>query len=60
MHQEHYVNASETIGDIVIGMSDGLTVTLALAAGLSDAVNASELSSPLARPKLSPVSFQGY
>ncbi|MDB5149236.1 MAG: hypothetical protein JWQ57_3256 [Mucilaginibacter sp.] len=41
MHQEHHVNSSETIRDIVIGMSDGLTVPFALAAGLSGAVNAS-------------------
>jgi predicted membrane protein (TIGR00267 family) len=41
MHKEHHVNSSETIKDIVIGMSDGLTVPFALAAGLSGAVNAS-------------------
>ena len=41
MHKEHHVNSSETIRDIVIGMSDGLTVPFALAAGLSGAVNAS-------------------
>ncbi|HEY9534737.1 MAG TPA: VIT1/CCC1 transporter family protein [Mucilaginibacter sp.] len=41
MHQENHVNSSETIRDIVIGMSDGLTVPFALAAGLSGAVNAS-------------------
>lgn len=41
MHYEHHVNSSETIRDIVIGMSDGLTVPFALAAGLSGAVNAS-------------------
>jgi VIT1/CCC1 family predicted Fe2+/Mn2+ transporter len=43
MHQEHHVNSSETIRDIVIGMADGLTVPFALAAGLSGAVNASGL-----------------
>jgi VIT1/CCC1 family predicted Fe2+/Mn2+ transporter len=39
MHQAHHVErhftASETVRDIVIGMSDGLTVPFALAAGLS-------------------------
>ncbi|MGI4749241.1 MAG: VIT1/CCC1 transporter family protein [Janthinobacterium lividum] len=43
MHQEHHVNSSETLRDIVIGMSDGLTVPFALAAGLSGAVNASNI-----------------
>jgi predicted membrane protein (TIGR00267 family) len=41
MHQEHHVNSSETIRDIVIGMADGLTVPFALAAGLSGAVASS-------------------
>ena len=35
MHHEHHLKSSETIQDIVIGMSDGLTVPFALAAGLS-------------------------
>lgn len=43
MHQEHHVNSSETLRNIVIGMSDGLTVPFALAAGLSGAVNASNI-----------------
>jgi VIT1/CCC1 family predicted Fe2+/Mn2+ transporter len=43
MHHEHHVNSSETIRDIVIGMSDGLTVPFALAAGLSGAVSSSTL-----------------
>ena len=30
--------ASDTVRDVVIGMSDGLTVPFALAAGLSDAI----------------------
>jgi len=38
-HIEHHFTASETIRDIVIGMSDGLTVPFALTAGLSGAVN---------------------
>ncbi len=39
MHHEQHVTSSETIRDIVIGMSDGLTVPFALAAGLSGAVS---------------------
>ena len=38
-HIEKHFTASETIRDIVIGMSDGLTVPFALAAGLSGAVD---------------------
>ena len=38
-HLEKHFTASETIRDIVIGMSDGLTVPFALAAGLSGAVD---------------------
>lgn len=34
-HVERHFTASETVRDIVIGMSDGLTVPFALAAGLS-------------------------
>lgn len=37
-HTEHHLKSSETLTDIVIGMSDGLTVPFALAAGLSGAV----------------------
>jgi VIT1/CCC1 family predicted Fe2+/Mn2+ transporter len=40
-HIEKHFTASETVRDIVIGMSDGLTVPFALAAGLSGAVDAS-------------------
>ena len=40
-HTERHFTASETVRDIVIGMSDGLTVPFALAAGLSGAVAAS-------------------
>lgn len=36
-HIEHHFTATETVRDIVIGMSDGLTVPFALAAGLSGA-----------------------
>lgn len=37
-HEEHF-SSSATVTDIVIGMSDGLTVPFALAAGLSGAVH---------------------
>lgn len=36
-HIEHHFTASNTVRDVVIGMSDGLTVPFALAAGLSGA-----------------------
>src|ERR1700679_3541052 len=42
-HDEHHLRSSDTIRDIVIGMSDGLTVPFALAAGLSGAVNSSTI-----------------
>jgi vacuolar iron transporter family protein len=38
-HLEHHFTSGETVRDIVIGMSDGLTVPFALAAGLSGAVS---------------------
>ena len=38
-HEEQHLKSSELITDIVIGMSDGLTVPFALAAGLSGAVD---------------------
>jgi len=38
-HIEKHFTASETVRDVVIGMSDGLTVPFALAAGLSGAVD---------------------
>lgn len=38
-HLEKHFTASDTVRDIVIGMSDGLTVPFALAAGLSGAVD---------------------
>ena len=37
-HTEHHFTATEVVRDIVIGMSDGLTVPFALAAGLSGTV----------------------
>jgi len=39
LHIEEHLGSSEFITDIVIGMSDGLTVPFALAAGLSGAVH---------------------
>jgi VIT1/CCC1 family predicted Fe2+/Mn2+ transporter len=39
VHTEEHLKSSELITDIVIGMSDGLTVPFALAAGLSGAVS---------------------
>jgi VIT1/CCC1 family predicted Fe2+/Mn2+ transporter len=36
-HTEHHFTATEAVRDVVIGMSDGLTVPFALAAGLSGA-----------------------
>ena len=36
-HIEHHFTATDTVRDVVIGMSDGLTVPFALAAGLSGA-----------------------
>jgi vacuolar iron transporter family protein len=38
-HTERHFTAGETVRDVVIGMSDGLTVPFALAAGLSGAVS---------------------
>ena len=38
-HVERHFTGSETVRDVVIGMSDGLTVPFALAAGLSGAVS---------------------
>src|ERR1041384_8353463 len=38
-HQEEHLTSSAMLTDIVIGMSDGLTVPFALAAGLSGAVS---------------------
>src|SRR5512140_3658645 len=42
-HVEKHFTASEAVRDIVIGMSDGLTVPFALAAGLSGAVASSRI-----------------
>ncbi len=42
-HVEQHFTAGETVRDIVIGMSDGLTVPFALAAGLSGAVSTTSI-----------------
>jgi VIT1/CCC1 family predicted Fe2+/Mn2+ transporter len=42
-HVERHFRGSDTIRDLVIGMSDGLTVPFALAAGLSGAVASSHV-----------------
>ena len=42
-HTENHFTSSETVRDIVIGMSDGLTVPFALAAGLTGAVAATSI-----------------
>lgn len=42
-HIEKHFTSSEMVRDIVIGMSDGLTVPFALAAGLSGAVDSSHI-----------------
>lgn len=42
-HLEEHLKSSETLRDIVIGMSDGLTVPFALAAGLSGAVDSTSI-----------------
>ena len=42
-HHEEHLTSSALISDIVIGMSDGLTVPFALAAGLSGAVHSTSI-----------------
>ncbi|MBS1600470.1 MAG: VIT1/CCC1 transporter family protein [Bacteroidetes bacterium] len=42
-HHEEHMSSSATLTDIVIGMSDGLTVPFALAAGISGAVEGTGL-----------------
>lgn len=42
-HTETHLKSSDFLRDVVIGMSDGLTVPFALAAGLSGAVDASNI-----------------
>ncbi len=43
LHVERHFRANETVRDIVIGMSDGLTVPFALAAGISGAGAATKI-----------------
>jgi vacuolar iron transporter family protein len=42
-HDETHFESSETVRDVVIGLSDGLTVPFALAAGLSGAISVSKI-----------------
>src|ERR1019366_4515407 len=42
-HIEKHFTAGETVRDVVIGMSDGLTVPFALAAGLTGAIASSHI-----------------
>jgi vacuolar iron transporter family protein len=42
-HAEKHFTASDTVRDVVVGMSDGLTVPFALAAGISGAIAMSHL-----------------
>jgi VIT1/CCC1 family predicted Fe2+/Mn2+ transporter len=42
-HLEGHFESSETVRDVVIGLSDGLTVPFALAAGLSGAVSSAHI-----------------
>jgi len=42
-HNEEHLRSSDALRDIVIGMSDGLTVPFALAAGLSGAVDSTNI-----------------
>ncbi|GAA4045591.1 VIT1/CCC1 transporter family protein [Hymenobacter glaciei] len=43
VHPEHHLTSSAMLQDVVIGLSDGLTVPFALAAGLTGAVSSSSL-----------------
>jgi len=42
-HREEHLKSSDLLRDVVIGMSDGLTVPFALAAGLSGAVDSTNI-----------------
>src|ERR1700691_6360931 len=46
-HTEHHFTATESVRDVVIGMSDGLTVPFALAAGISGAIASNPHASTL-------------
>jgi VIT1/CCC1 family predicted Fe2+/Mn2+ transporter len=43
LHKEEHLRSSDLLRDVVIGMSDGLTVPFALAAGLSGAVDSTTI-----------------
>ena len=43
LHKEEHLKSSDLLRDVVIGMSDGLTVPFALAAGLSGAVDSTHI-----------------
>ena len=43
VHKEEHLKSSDLLRDVVIGMSDGLTVPFALAAGLSGAVDSTHI-----------------
>ena len=43
LHIERHFTASDAVRDVVIGMSDGLTVPFAIAAGLSGAINSTRI-----------------
>src|SRR6476619_587039 len=45
-HVEKHFTASEVVRDVVIGMSDGLTVPFALAAGLTGAISSTPIIVP--------------
>jgi hypothetical protein len=53
-HVERHFTGSQLVRDIVIGMSDGLTVPFALAAGLSGAVADVRIIVVAGRPGRSP------
>src|SRR5215470_10705049 len=42
-HKEEHLQSAQWLTDVVIGMSDGLTVPFALAAGLSGAVSSTSI-----------------
>ncbi len=54
-HTERHFTASDVVRDVVIGMSDGLTVPFALAAGLTGGLQAQRI---LTRSSLQPVSLK--
>ena len=43
-HIEQHFSGSATVRDVVIGMADGLTVPLALAAGMSGALTSTHIA----------------